>query len=240
MGWISGEPATHWQGAVSDNSTTRKRALSYWSRHLDVLPGPIFFTLTQEQLLRGEWQRIVRNSEQRCDCGERRWFIPTHSRGFYAPAPPDLVHLSPGSRQLAIGPWGGDVQATSLQLSVEDDDLVMRNMPYSHLTRDQLALLGLKTLEDVERTDESVSGKATRGDQNTITLADCAAQLAEGVSPLGIESGIRVGAPDSTDVFLYQMFGVYEVDLDSKTLTVAVGMNCQRMDPSMRGEMHVC
>ena len=241
MPWISGEAEVMWRNAVSPVPSERKTALSYWARHLDMLPGPLFFELDPANVLRGEWQRVVRASEPRCPCAARRWFIPTHSQPFYEPVEPELFTLGAGRPQLAIAPWGGDTVATMVQLAVEGGDLLERMAPYSLLSHDQLRQIGFGTLEDVQRAaDNTLLGAGSR--TSNLSQRTPLTQIAEQFTGthLAVPSAISVGEVGSTDIFEFRCFAIYGVDAAADTVTVAVSRNCQRVNPADRGRIHVC
>jgi|GEM_PF-6536067 len=238
MPWISGEAEAMWRDAVSPKPSVRNPALNYWARNLNELPGPLCFTLDSADLLRGVWQRVVGKSEQRCMCGERRWFIPAYSQPFYAPDEPKLITLGAGRPQLAIAPWGGDVQATMVQLSVSDGYMVRRMMPYSHLTQAQLRAIGFGTLDGMEQVAEnSVMGFFTSNLEDRTALNGIAEEFTG--SPLAVKSGISLSG-GLADVFLFASFAVYDVDTEAGTATVVVSRNCQQVNPAERSEMHIC
>lgn len=239
MTWPQGMLWQPWYDAVSRDPGIRKAALGYWARHLDELPGPIFFALTQQQLLSGEWQRIVRASEQRCPCGERRWLIPQHSQPFFEPPDATPVEVS-ASHQLAIGPWGGDTLAAMLQLSVGKEALQMHLMPYSNLTREQLAQLGLGVFNITGAREGALVGSAMPVTIEPIPLDSIEQQLDERKIPLAVKAGIRVGPPTSADVFLFRPFAVSQIDRTASTVKVIVSANCSIVDRADRANVHIC
>lgn len=238
MHQITGERAQQWRNAIAPDPAVRKRALDYWARRRNQLPGALLFTVTRQELLQGEWQRIVRQSEPRCKCGERRWLAPQVSVPFYVPDEPKQIVVGAG-RQLAIGPWGGDTRSTFAQLSVDGSNLVVRAMPYSHLSAEQLRELGAVGISNATFQEGVLKGVEVSVTLTVIPLERLVAELAE-ASPTPHAMGVRVGALRSNRAYLFSPFAVYAVDLQANTLTVVVSANCQVMDRADRGYTHDC
>ena len=235
--WLTGEPAAQWVAALSPNPTVRRTALTYWARHLDELPGPLFFTLTQTELLRGEWQRVVNRSFARCKCGERRWFNPHDRRPFYETAPPQLFTLAPGGRHLTIAPYGGDVQAAIMQIHTVPDMLRFRLWPFEDMSPALREAHGMGVVDDlVYAGSDAIGVQQQRGNEH-MHLTSIAEELSDKGAPLKIISGIE---RDSGSLLVIYPFAVYDVDLATSTIVVGVNRSFQVVDPSSRSGFHAC
>jgi hypothetical protein len=241
MSWLSDEAAAHWDAAASGDESPNKRALSFWAHHKKLLPGPLYFTLGRRQLLSQDWRRIVNHSQARCRCGMQRWFIPpTSQEVFYEPPENEWITIGPHERYVAITPWGGKTESTSIQLSVVGGQLRQQLMPYSHFSRAQLASLGVGLVESGFSYNGLIFGSPVSAKDDFIDLETMAAKLKVNGSPAMIPLHVRLGlSPNNLELRCFYPYGIYEVGADG-TVVIGISRNYKRTDPANRGPYHKC
>lgn len=240
MNWLEGEAMQYWQDAVSPDVVKKKRAFEFWVRNIELLPGPICLYLTRTELLRGEWQRIIRNTTPRCTCGIRRWIVPHHSLGFFERPNEDRYAIGPDLPGVAIGSWGSDKQSTLLEVSAAYGTLRQHVMPYSGMPRNFLSSQGFGLLRNVKLKDNTLSATPTGKLEDHIRLEDLAAAIkhANG-APVGIRAFVSSGLDTPRKVFQLTPYAVYDVDVDASQLEIGVSRNVQVNDTGS-SDIHVC
>jgi hypothetical protein len=237
--WISGELAERWADAVSTDTAAQKRGLGFWTRNRHLLPGPICFTLTSEQLLRGDWQRIVKASSGRCKCKQRRWMTPLYSPPYYgANAQDDSYLLGPDLPSVAIAPWGGDTQAVIMEFSIHDGELVQKIMPYMNFTAAELKDWGVGVI-DYKKYAGSIKGTHTSTQVATLPIMEIAAALEDDLASAYPVTTLvpkgNTGLP-----FEFTPLIIKDVDVTSQTLIVRINRACVRIIPADESTFHKC
>jgi hypothetical protein len=241
--WLSPEHEHCWYQAVADDPDVRFRALNFWARRLNELPGPIMFTATKTELLQGKWQRLMKASLSCCACGERRWLMPKYEVPFYQSV--DAVPITVGAgRQLALGAWGADTQQTQIQVSVQDGSILIHMLPYSTLSHAQLEALGVAVADQATTSIDNNGILHIRGvrlDGVPVardSLARLAADIAEAGRPINRSVVIQIEGTNKGLVWV--MYQATKVDLQADTMEVVVNATVQVMDRTKRAHPHMC
>lgn len=238
--WPQGEPARMWELAISPDQVARKQALVYWAEHRNTLPGSIFFTLSEHQLstvrsgLTGQWRRVLEAADT-CACGKRGTLVPATNTPYYTPPSPERYTLGPGKPHISLGPWGGDAQSIDLQLSAVDGQIIHRIMPFTGLTREQLANRGGGTYKKPKIKVGGTPTTPAADGEATWDLEGIANTIDETGAPLPIPVLIST---EGGHIASYP-YAVMAVHVESSTVVIAVNRNTSVIDATNRS-FHRC
>lgn len=232
-----------WQIAAIPEHPYYLEVLTFWVRHREKIPAPIFF-IVPPGCASDDWQPVIEASQPLCRCGRRRWLLMTASEN---------IHRRPGAqpvtiyqnKPLAIGPWGGDKEAVRVELSVADGALVTHMHPYTSSMLGTLLLVPAVVPETVPLLQKQSLFVQSIYQPGRITSQDLRALRALLPQTPGkfvvLPYAVRAGAQQGVEhLALWILYGIAGVDIAAQTVDIIPSGTVGIIDPAINSPAHQC